>query len=546
MRLYKYLFTMTKYPRTFVFGLFSSLFLVTLVIASSISIFQVFQSLETQLSEEIKAADQLDPSFDATMEALTHNIAAPACSSDYLFWLRKVAFLPDGIHEILYADEHQSCSVSRGKLPDGFELGKADLERLDMGYTFWFDRDLAAIGYPGLKGTFLQKGNLTLVLPPMNAQASWVPWQNQEFVSKNGLGDWVHRTGKLGLKKSYPNVKNQQVGYSVSRWAFWGFQCDPSNLVCLFIEAPVTALIAANKLFITVGLILMLATSLVLTEAARNKFLRMMSLSSRFAHTMCKDSLVCHYQPILRLETGEIEGVEVLVRWRDLDGSLVYPNAFLPVVEARNMSRLLTELIVNNTVKDLAGVQFGTERPKVNINVFPQDLDADWLIRILSPLQIAPCAFRPVVEIVETSDLPLESTREAIALMRANGIETYIDDFGVGYSSIHYLSGLGADGVKLDRFFAMAPEDTLSSKLLFSAIEMVSKTGQILVVEGVETQTKLMSLRATNKVDLVQGYYISPPLPAARLATFLKGFQQKREHTAGAYPKAVRDNIIGL
>lgn len=541
MSLYKYLYSLCDRPRTVAAALFFALFSASLMIAGILFVFQVFLNLETQLNREIAKVDQLDSAFHTTMVALNSHNSTEACSPEFHHWLSTIAFLPDGIHEILYSDKDQSCSVSRGKIPEGIELGKADLVRRDLGYQFWLDRDLGVIGYPGLQGTFLREGNFLLVLPPLKAQQTWLHGQKQEYVTPTKDGTWLHRGGAASLKDKYPDVQTAQAGFSATDWAFWGFKCDRFNLVCVMVEAPVTGLIVANSQTILVGLVLMLTIVWSLTQAAKTKFLSMMSLPSRFVRTMSEDSLVCHYQPILSLESGEIEGVEVLVRWRDLDGSLVYPDQFLPVVEKRNLSRILTEIVIKNAVSDLKNIPFAVERPRVNINVFPQDFDARWLIKLLMPLQTGTYNFQPVVEIVETSDLPLEQTREAIALLRASGIETYIDDFGVGYSSIHYLSGLGADGVKLDRFFAMAPDDSLSSKLLFSAIEMISKTGQRLVVEGVETKAKMMSLRATNKVHQLQGYGISPPVAVDRLAAFLEEFRYSHDQATAFHPKAISD-----
>lgn len=541
MRLYRYLYSLCDRPKTVVVAVFFALFSAMLMIAGTLFVFQVFLNLETQLDREIAKVDQLDSAFDTTMVALNAHNNSEACSSEFHHWLSTIAFLPDGIHEIIYSDKQQSCSVSRGKIPDGIELGKADLVRPDLGYQFWLDRDLGVIGYPGLQGSFVKEGNFLLVLPPLKAQETWLHGQKQEYITPTNDGEWLHRGGATGLKDKYPDIQTAQAGFSASDWAFWGFKCDGFNLVCVIVEAPVSGLLSAYSQTIIFGLALMLTIVWTLTQAAKAKFLSMMSLPSRFVRTMSEDSLICHYQPILSLENGEIEGVEVLVRWRDLDGSLVYPDQFLPVVEKRNLSRILTEIVIKNAVSDLKNIRFAVERPRVNINVFPQDFDARWLIKLLMPLQTGPYNFQPVVEIVETSDLPLESTREAIALLRANGIETYIDDFGVGYSSIHYLSGLGADGVKLDRFFAMAPEDSLSSKLLFSAIEMISKTGQRLVVEGVETKAKMMSLRATNKVHQLQGYGISPPVAVDRLAVFLEEFQHDLDKASTFHPKAISE-----
>jgi EAL domain-containing protein (putative c-di-GMP-specific phosphodiesterase class I) len=76
-------------------------------------------------------------------------------------------------------------------------------------------------------------------------------------------------------------------------------------------------------------------------------------------------------------------------------------------------------------------------------------------------------------------------------------------------------------GVKLDRSFGMAPDKSMMAKMLLHAIEMVDDAGRAIVVEGVETCERLELLRRTKRVDFVQGYFVSRPLPIAQLAEFL-------------------------
>src|SRR5690606_2547396 len=100
---------------------------------------------------------------------------------------------------------------------------------------------------------------------------------------------------------------------------------------------------------------------------------------------------------------------------------------------------------------------------------------------------------------------------------------TYIDDFGTGYSNMQNLAALSVDGVKLDRAFAMAPDNSMMAQMLGHAIEMIHATGRVMVVEGVETAERLALLRQMQaRVDFVQGYFISRPLDIEAFAAFLK------------------------
>jgi EAL domain-containing protein (putative c-di-GMP-specific phosphodiesterase class I) len=126
-----------------------------------------------------------------------------------------------------------------------------------------------------------------------------------------------------------------------------------------------------------------------------------------------------------------------------------------------------------------------------------------------------------VVELVETAEVEPEAAQVEIEKLRQAGIGVYIDDFGAGYSSMRNLAELSIDGVKLDRSFAMAPEDTVMARMLDHAIELVHASGRRLVVEGVEAPERLAALKSGGRVDFAQGYGIARPLTIEAFAAFL-------------------------
>jgi EAL domain-containing protein (putative c-di-GMP-specific phosphodiesterase class I) len=88
---------------------------------------------------------------------------------------------------------------------------------------------------------------------------------------------------------------------------------------------------------------------------------------------------------------------------------------------------------------------------------------------------------------------------------------------------MHNLAGLSVDGVKLDRSFAMAPDNSMMAQMLRHAVEMIEETGRVMVVEGVETAERLALLRGMQaRIDFVQGYFIARPLDIADFAAFLR------------------------
>ncbi|WP_319530992.1 EAL domain-containing protein [uncultured Cohaesibacter sp.] len=507
------------------FGIVLSALLVCAGVFGSL---QVYKGIDRQMSLDFAALDGMGANIAQTLSRLRNPDTIEPCSSAFMVWLERIAYLPDGIHEIIYNDDTIACSVTSGILADGFNLGQPDIDDPNDGYQLWLDRDLQMLGHGGMAGTFFRKAPFTLVLPEIRLAESIAPWHMREVLSPVRNGEWRHRSGVFRLSQGVNFEFSEDAGFDTQKYRFWIYNCNSNGLVCVYTVAPLLEVALAFKGTILATLAFLFACAMVLSRLLTARLLRLWSFEARFVRTMSYDTIECFYQPLFSLDEDEICGVEVLVRWRDLDGSIVFPDKFLPIVEEKKLTRELTEHVVAHAIADLSDIEFAVEVPRVNINIFPQDFDAIWLVKTLIPLLDSQTNLKPVVEIVETSNLPVEETKEAISLLRASGIETYIDDFGVGYSSIHYLSALGADGVKLDRSFAMAPDGCLSKTMMFSAIEMINKTGLRLVVEGVEDRSRMMELRATNKVNVIQGYLISPPMPVGRLKSFLSKFHHER------------------
>src|SRR5690606_32056538 len=113
---------------------------------------------------------------------------------------------------------------------------------------------------------------------------------------------------------------------------------------------------------------------------------------------------------------------------------------------------------------------------------FPCDLDHKKLLAVYAGFLAQPERFDVVLEIIESEEIPPNAQHE-IEMLRAAGVKTFIDDFGSGYSTMQSLAALSVDGVKLDRSFAMAADDTMMGRMLHHAVEMIHATGRVMVIE---------------------------------------------------------------
>jgi len=232
------------------------------------------------------------------------------------------------------------------------------------------------------------------------------------------------------------------------------------------------------------------------------------------------DELVLHYQPTVSLRSGELTGVEALVRWQHPARGLLGPDEFVPLAERTGAVADLTRWVVDRALaQHRAWRDAGLEVP-VAVN-----LAAANIVDVTLPGAIAALLERHGVagdrlacEISEHTVMA-DPVRAADVLegLRALGVRLSLDDFGTGHSSLAYLKRLPLDEVKIDRsFVAGMTEDENDAVIVRSTIDLARNLGLRVVAEGVET-AEIMHALADLRCDTAQGYFISRPLPAAEL-----------------------------
>ena len=515
---------MLRHRPHLLFGVVFAAFLVLcLVLLAGIGTAVVRKDLSARLDAEEAGFRTRTAEISNVLGALKAQPRVDPCSEPFMQWLRRVAFLPDGIHEISYIENNQLlCSVSLGKLDTPIALDRFDFPATAGGTSeVSLNRDLSMFGLPGLVGNFLKVGNFLLVLPEFELYAPMPAPTLFEVVNVAGDGQAWHRAGEYGLFSHVTGIPSVTPWTKAFPLGFTDQRCNMNDTLCIAVLEPLVPLINRSAGSVLGGFVLALLMAGTLTRIVRWILIREWALPARFRRNLSPETVVCHYQPLLDIRNDRICGVEVLARWRDDDGALVYPDKFLPVVEQYKLHREFTRMVVQRAYEDLRHIGPVAEPLFIHFNIFPSDFDPDWMLELFMEFMADAARFTVVIELVESDALPIDSTRSAIARLRRAGIFTFIDDFGEGYSSIGYLAGLGTHGVKLDRSFALAPEGSLMDAMLASAIDMVGKTGQILVVEGVETASRLASLHNTPVVTIAQGYFISRPLPFDEVKTLL-------------------------
>ena len=252
---------------------------------------------------------------------------------------------------------------------------------------------------------------------------------------------------------------------------------------------------------------------------------RQLRLEADLHRALERDELVVYYQPKIDLRTGEVLGMEALLRWFHPQLGMIPPNDFIPLAEQSDLIGKISERVISSAcqqIKDWEKAGYGTLTIAVNLS--PVEFKNPHLAdRILQLVEAAGVPFN-AIEVEITESVAVHNMQIAIDVLNKlsnAGISIAIDDFGVGYSSLGYLKKLPLDKLKIDRSFISDLENGPNDAALVSAIiAMGHSLNLIVVAEGVETIEELRFLQDLH-CDEVQGYLISKPLPADEISELL-------------------------
>ncbi|WP_235935493.1 bifunctional diguanylate cyclase/phosphodiesterase [Devosia aurantiaca] len=248
------------------------------------------------------------------------------------------------------------------------------------------------------------------------------------------------------------------------------------------------------------------------------------SLEHDMRQAIAKDQLVLHYQPLVQLHSGEVVGVEALVRWNHPERGLVPPNHFIPLAEDTGLILSIGEWVLRTACQQAA------QWPGlvVAVNLSPVQFKSRDLVETVSQILRETGLPPGRLELEITESVLLHDSAAALAVLerlKAAGVRIAMDDFGTGYSSLGYLNSFPFDKIKIDQSFIRDLDAEKSNAIVRSVVSLGQSLKMITTAEGVETVGQAEFLRQVG-CEQVQGYLYSRPLPAEQLAPLLLGWVQ--------------------
>jgi len=271
-------------------------------------------------------------------------------------------------------------------------------------------------------------------------------------------------------------------------------------------------------MLVSLGLGLLFGLSLIRTR-------RLEGPVADIDRALAKKQFKPFFQPIFQLGSGDILGCEVLARWIRDNGTVVPPLNFIPLAESSGRIRKMTWQILAAALNDLQPYLREHKGFKLSFNVVPDHLLSDGFVDELRRTVLAArvSARQIVLEVTERDELrDLKKAATVVQELRDYGFRVAIDDVGVGHNGLSQLKGLGANTMKIDKFFVDTVTEDGSTAVIIEALVRLSKELQMTVVaEGIETEEQVRALIACG-VEEGQGYLVSPPLPFGRFTELLE------------------------
>ncbi|WP_323132876.1 putative bifunctional diguanylate cyclase/phosphodiesterase [Marinobacter lipolyticus] len=262
------------------------------------------------------------------------------------------------------------------------------------------------------------------------------------------------------------------------------------------------------------------------TEGMQDREVLRLELDKDLSHALANDEFVLYFQPQVDLESSEIRSVEALIRWQHPRRGLLPPVEFIPLAEESGRITEIGRWVVMAACRQLAqwqGTEF--EHLRIAVNLSGRELDDESLVdHIRDALEANSVPPRRLeVELTEEIFIQnIEHNLDQLSRLHKLGVHLAIDDFGVGYSSLGYLRDFPVDLLKIDRSFITDVTERHDDAVITRAvINLAHNLGIQVVAEGVETMEQLVFLK-NHRCDLVQGYLISRPVPAATLEKALR------------------------
>ncbi|MDI3563157.1 EAL domain-containing protein [Bradyrhizobium sp. Arg816] len=262
------------------------------------------------------------------------------------------------------------------------------------------------------------------------------------------------------------------------------------------------------------------------SNEVKTQSIERLSLESALRRGLEREQFSLNYQPKVDMETGQITGVEALLRWTHPDLGSISPAQFIPLAEETGLIVPIGRWVVKEAcAQAMAWQRRGLLPVSMAVNLSPRQFVDEHLLQDVDEALAASGMSPVLLQLEVTESMMMRNVGRALKVLDAiqsRGIRLAIDDFGTGYSSMSLMKHFPIDTIKIDRSFVRdLPQDSEDQAIAQAIISMGKALGMTVVAEGVENAEQEAFLR-THGCDEMQGFLISRPVPARQMAELLR------------------------
>lgn len=262
------------------------------------------------------------------------------------------------------------------------------------------------------------------------------------------------------------------------------------------------------------------------SKEVKTQSIERLSLESALRRALEREQFSLNYQPKVDMETGQITGVEALLRWTHPDLGSISPAQFIPLAEETGLIVPIGRWVVKEAcAQAMAWQRRGLLPVSMAVNLSPRQFVDEHLLQDVDEALAASGMSPVLLQLEVTESMMMRNVGRALKVLDAiqsRGIRLAIDDFGTGYSSMSLMKHFPIDTIKIDRSFVRdLPQDSEDQAIAQAIISMGKALGMTVVAEGVENAEQEAFLRA-HGCDEMQGFLISKPVPARQMAELLR------------------------
>jgi diguanylate cyclase (GGDEF)-like protein len=248
-------------------------------------------------------------------------------------------------------------------------------------------------------------------------------------------------------------------------------------------------------------------------------------LETALRHALDRDQFALHYQPKVDLATGQVVGVEALLRWTHPELGMLPPMRFIPLAEETGLIVPIGRWVLNEAcAQNMAWQRRGSRPVSMAVNLSPRQFADENLLQDIDEALAASGMPATLLQLEVTESMVMQNVPRAMKVLDAvqsRGIRLAIDDFGTGYSSMSLMKQFPIDTIKIDRSFVRdLPQDPGDRAIAQAIISMGKALGMTVVAEGVETTEQETFLR-DHGCDEMQGFLFSKPVPPGNIPGLL-------------------------